>query len=801
MTTIATDIQKALDRHKAGDLSQAEQIYRDILRVDAAHPEALHLLGLVAHQSGHHAAAIDLIGRAIQITGPQPLMSTNLGAAFQAQGDLAGAVSQYQQAIAAAPDYWDAHRNLGTALAAQQKFAEAARCYQHVLDHNPDHHDARGHLGCVLQQMGRLNEAIDCFQQVLTALPNELQTRLNLGTALAQLGRVEAAATHFEQIVQQSPDHEQAHYNLGRICQDRGRLQEAAEHYRIAVANDDTAKDAWNNLGVVLKSLRQHDEAESCFRRLLELDDTSFFAHFNLGNVLRALDRQDEAVECYQRSLQLQPSHVETYINLGAALSSLGDLREAERQFRAAIKVQPNSIEAHINLAAVLQLQGLFSETAEVYRAAQQIAPQCVHVHSNPLMLKLYQPDVGGEEILREHIQWSEKFAPAPARLAPFSNSPDPDRRLRIGYVSPDFRVHPVGFFIETILKNHDKSRFEVCCYAELPDVEDFQTKRIRAQADLWRNTFRKSDERCEQQIREDRIDILIDLAGHTSGHRLGVFGKKPAPVQMTYLGYGTTTGLKTVDYRLTDAIADPPDEPNDHTEELLRLPVGILCYEPPQESLEVAALPQLENGFVTFGSFNTISKLSEPTLATWARLLRSVPDSRLILKNRSFTDQSVRQRYLAMFAEQGIAAERVELLGLTKTIDEHLKLYHRIDIGLDPFPYGGATTTCEALWMGVPVVTLRGQAFVGRMTASVLTRVGLPEWITESHTDYVNLAAWWAESPQKLAMLRQGMREMVARSPLCDQQGYVHGLEDAYRNAWKRWCSETSNHTTQRAG
>ena len=800
MTTNTADIQTAFAQHRAGQFAAAERMYRDILRVDPGHAEALHLLGLIAHQAGNTAAAVELISRAIEQAGLRPIMASNLGAAYQSQGAHDDAVAMYRQAIAAQPDFLDAHHNLATALAARGDYEEAVRSYEHVLNSVPNHPTARNNLGKTFVQLGRLEDAVVCFRRALEDQPLDIPIWMNLGTALGEQGKLDDAANCFENVLRQAPDNAQAHYNLGHIRQDQDRSEEAANCYRKAVELNPTYRDAWNNLGIVLKSLKRLDEAESCFRRLLEEHGDCAILHFNLGNILRAQDRNGDAAESYRRALQIHPEHVESYLNLGLALTSGGHIQEAEQQFRTAMAIRPQFIESYINLSSSMQLQGRLDEAVAIYREAQQIDPNCEVIHGNPLMLKLYQPNVLPEDIFQEHRLWAARFSERLPGATSFPNSRETERRLRIGYVSADFRVHSVGFFIETILKNHDHSQFEITCYSECSD-DDHVTDRMRPHADHWYNTFRKSDEDVARRIRDDGIDILIDLSGHTSGNRLLVFGRKPAPIQMTYLGYGTTTGLTAVDYRLTDAVADPPGETDYYTEELLRLPVGILCYSPPENVPAVSELPLVKNNFVTFGSFNALIKLSDETISLWARILNTVPDSRLILKNRSIADSGIQRRITEKFAEQGVAAHRVELLGPTKTIAEHLELYDRIDIGLDPLPYNGATTTCEALWMGIPVVTLRGKAFVGRMTASVLTRVGLESFIAETRDDYVNLAEWWALSAQRLQVLRGDIRKMVANSPLCDQLAYVRGLESAYRDAWRQWCAEDSSVERRRAG
>ncbi len=794
MSTLTADLQTAIDRHQAGDLPEAERRYRAILQTNPEDCEALHLLGVVAQQSGKHAEAIELITTAIDRAGaPRAVMVCNLGAALQAAGDIDAAIDRYEQSLALEPDYLDARHNLAAAYAARGQHERAVDAYQQVLERDPAHRLALINLAKSLEQLRRTEQAIACYRQAVSAHPGDIEALLNLGALLGRLGDSNAAENCFGEILQQTPEHALAHFNLGCIDQQRGRVENAAAHYRRAVASQPRHLGAWNNLGIVLKQLQQFKEAENCLREVVAVDPKSAIAHFNLGNLLREQERHNEAIDSYRSGLRLQPDHLESYINLGTALSGLGRLSEAEAEYQTALRLNPDYFEAHLNLASVLQLQGRFDEAAATHERAKQVNPACEAVQSNSLMLQLYRADVAPEEIFEQHRQWAGRFEARYAQIEPHPNRRDPERKLRIGYVSPDFRVHPVGFFIENILKHHDRAQFDVTCYAELPRG-DRLTERICKNADRWRCTFQQPDDAVIRMIRADEIDILIDLAGHTSGNRLPVFAARPAPVQITYLGYGTTTGLPTMDYRLTDDVADPADERSLHTEELLRLPAGILCFAAPADAPDVSELPMQSNGHITFGSFNNLSKLSAPTLDLWAEVLRAVPESRLMLKNRSFADEDVRRRYQELFQQHGVEPDRVELVGPTKTIAEHLALYHRIDVGLDPFPYNGATTTCESLWMGVPVITLRGKSFVGRMSASLLTRVGLSDFITESPDAYLHRAWVCAAAAEPLAQLRRNLRPVVAASPLCDQASYVRGLEAAYRAAWRSECSCTSD-------
>jgi predicted O-linked N-acetylglucosamine transferase (SPINDLY family) len=401
-----------------------------------------------------------------------------------------------------------------------------------------------------------------------------------------------------------------------------------------------------------------------------------------------------------------------------------------------------------------------------------------------------YSEHYSQQDIFAESRQWETNHAVlGTARKIDQAHDRDPERRLRIGYVSPNFRRHSVSYFLSPLIAGHDHRLFEVFCYAQVANPDNV-TKRFRRLADGWCSTVGMTTSAIADRIRNDGIDILVDLAGHTANNRLLVFAERPAPVQVTWLGYPNTTGLSAMDYRLTDAVADP-EGPGDnlHTETLIRLPAGFLCFTPAPETPPVTDPPVLANGHVTFGSFNNPSKVTASVVASWARILEAVPGSRLLLKNRSLADDGTRQRYSALFAERGISEERLIFHAWIASMSGHLGAYGRIDIGLDPFPYNGTTTTCEALWMGVPVITLQGDRHASRVGASILKTVGQGEMIADSVDDYVDAAVKLAENTDALTSLRRDLRPAMAASPLWDAAGFTRDVESAYRDMWRRWC------------
>src|SRR5215831_9615077 len=450
----------------------------------------------------------------------------------------------------------------------------------------------------------------------------------------------------------------------------------------------------------------------------------SLEAHFNLGNALMGQGKLDEAIAAYRRAIRSKPDYAAAYPNLGNVLMDQGRLDEAIAAYRRAIGIKPDLAEAYSNLGNALAGQGKLDEAIAAYRQAIGFKPGVSKAFSNLLVWLNCDDKLTNEDLFAAHREWDERYGQRVPRFTAYTNDRDPARRLRIGYLSPDFRQHANVYFVEPLLRGHDRQKVEVFCYAGVMRP-DLVTTRLQAFADHWVVTVGLSDQRLAERIRTDGIDILVDIPGHMANDRLLVFARKPAPVQITWLGYPDTTGLKAIDYRLVDAVTDPAGEADAWASEtLVRLKGGFLCYSGLRDGPEPTSAPCLRTGTVTFGSFNNPAKVSTATFDAWAKLLSRLPQARLLLKGISFADAPPRPLFLARLGERGVAADRVELLPPLPGTAEHLTLYHRVDIALDLFPYNTTTTTCEALWMGVPVITLRGHRHSGRVGASLLTRI-----------------------------------------------------------------------------
>lgn len=584
---------------------------------------------------------------------------------------------------------------------------------------------------------------------------------------------------------------------------------------------DSLDADAWGLLGTVAARQGRYAEAVSCLEKAVELRPKHAETQFDLGNILLEVGHLEDACRAFRRACQLKPDYGQAWERLGHALMRQGEITAAEQAMRAALcHSSGNSPGLQANLGALLQMQSRLEEAADCYLKAQRINPGIAHenlggvltsqgrlkeafeiyrrgikfspnnagLRSNFLTSLNYGPHLEPSEILAEHRAWGEILGKSSPRPARHTNSRDPERKLRVGYVSPDFRSHSVAYFFEPLLAAHDSRSVETVCYSNLPRPDEV-TRRLKRLAGEWREISALSDDQVVAMIQEAGIDLLVDLAGYTNGNRIGVFAHRPAPVQLTWLGYPNTTGLSAMDYRITDELADPPGEEQWFTETLVRLPGCFLCYQPLPEAPPASGLPAGENGCITFGSFNNLAKINPEVVALWAQVVLSVPDARLLIKNPSFTDAATRDRYRALFEEQGLPAGSLELVGHTPTPAEHLALYSRIDIALDTFPYNGTTTTCEALWMGVPVVTLLGEHHAGRVSASILKAIGRSEWVAESGDQYQAIARELATDTCRLADTRSSLRELVTLSPLRDADAFARKMEVAYRDMWQEWC------------
>ena len=599
-------------------------------------------------------------------------------------------------------------------------------------------------------------------------------------------GRQSEAEDACRQAVHADPRHPYSLYLLGVIAGDAGRLDESLTLFDQALASSPDFAEAHGNRAVALATLKRMDEAEQAFRRSLELDPRQVGAWFGLGNLKAAQNQHHAAVEAFVRVLEIEEINAPAWTNMGIALQGMGKLDDAVAAYIRALALSPDEALIHFNLATTLLAQGRTDEAVACLYRALELDPSFAPTHTNFLLCTTYQAGGAPADRLAAHKAWDQVHGEPVKPLADGSpNSRDPERRLKIGYMSCDFQEHPVGWLLANVLPSHDKAKVEVFCYAN--DVTaDGVTDRLKAAADHWRDITGATDDAVAALVRQDAIDILIDLTGHTSKNRLLTFARKPAPVQASWLGYPGTTGMSAIDYLIMDAATAPDGAEAWCSEALVRLPYGRFCYAAPEDAPAVAERPQ---GPVVFGSFNHLAKVGPDVVRLWARVLAAVPQSRLVLKWRALNEATVRERLKKAFAAEGIGADRLELRASSDHA-EMLGQYGDIDIALDPFPYSGGMTSAEALWMGVPVVTWPQDRIASRQTLAFLAELGLTDLAASSADDYVRIAAELAADPDRRADLRRTLRPRMAASPLTDGAQFTPGLESAYRQMWRRWCA-----------
>jgi len=621
------------------------------------------------------------------------------------------------------------------------------------------------------------------------AVPAVAETIFSKALDAHRRGDLVQAETGYRETLRIEPRHPHANNNLAILLRAGRRAEEAVEYYRasLRIASD---PGVHSNIACALIDLDRVGEAGEHLRRALALRPDFAEAWFNLGNIERERGDRGAARRRYERALAARPGMAEAHAGIGELLKAEGELGRAIDHFVLALKGRADMIEPCNNLGEALKEQGRVEEAIKVFQEGLRVRPNSALMHSNLLFALHYTPAAAPDVIHRAHLRWDEIHArPLTPTNKRFDRDRSPDRRLRIGYVSPDFCAHSCSYFSEPLIRAHDRSQVEIFCYMTSRRV-DVVTKRFEASADHWRMAADLDDAQLAAMIERDRVDILVDMAGHTGGSRLLAFARRPAPVQATWLGYPDTTGLAAMDFRITDAVSDPEGADARNAERLVRLPRGFLSFNPAADPGPCAPSPMRAAGHVTFGSFNNVSKVSPEVIRVWSALLRRVSGSRLILKSKALGDPPTRNRFARMFEDSGVENGRVDFLARIEPVENHLRAYDRVDVALDPFPYNGTTTTCEALWMGVPVVTLLGTHHVARVGASLLAHGGLSELIARDEAGYIALAEGLARDPNRLDTLRAGLRERVLRSPLGDHAGFARVMETAFRAMWRDWLA-----------
>lgn len=688
----------------------------------------------------------------------------NLANSLRAAGKFHQAIAEYRRAVQLRPNYLDAHFKLGNTLATNGSPEEAAKSFRRVLQLSPNHVDALNNLGNTLLGCGQPEEAAALYRRVLTMRPEHFLARNNLAAGLLAVGEFEEAAEAARRAIAMKPDYPPARRNLGDALAASGKWSDAAESYKKLIE---------------LESARAGGDPGAAAD-----------ARLKRGTALKHLARFDEAISLFREAVALMPRELEPRDHLAGIFWEIGYMDEALAIVRETVQNHPASAKAHNMLANVLMERGQLDDAIDGFARAVELDPSDASMHSNKIFACMFHPAYDSARLLHEARQWDRQHAPRGSGERPANpGAPGPHRKLRIGYVSADFRDHVIGRNVLPLLRERDRAEFEVFCYSDTPDF-DRMNRQLRGFADGWRDIAGLPADKVAGQIRDDGVDLLVDLALHTGGNRLPVFALRPAPVQVTFGGYPGTTGLRVIDYRLTDPHLDPPGLHDDeYVERSIRLPHSFWCYDP--AAMEVADIaepgppPAISAGHVTFGCLNNFRKVNDGSLQLWAKVMARIPGSRLLLLAPL---GSHRADLANRMAQWGVTPDRIGFVDRGSR-GTYLDSYRLIDIALDTIPYNGHTTSLDALWQGVPVVTLVGATVAGRAGFSQARNLRLTELVADSPEQFIAIASALAGDLPRLAELRASLRGRMRASPLCDAVGWTRGIEDAYCQMWQKWC------------
>ncbi|MBL0142257.1 MAG: tetratricopeptide repeat protein [Betaproteobacteria bacterium] len=674
-----------------------------------------------------------------------------------------------------------AHHRAGRLDEALAGYAAVGRTF-------PGEAEPRFRIGLVEAERGTLPAALEALQRAIE-LSDQPRYQFALGDVLERLRRPSEAIAAWRRAVALQPTLAAAHARLGVALQDAGEPDPAIEHLRIVAQLRPAETRSWNNLAAAFLATGRGPEAQSCARRALDLDPGHATARYNLGRALAAQQRDEQAKGELERAVAGDPRLADAWDALGSVRARTGELLAARQAFERALAIDPSHAGPWVRLADTCAHLGLAGEAVQAYERAEALAPaDAARIGSARLFALQYGGKHGRDEVFAAHRDWAAKYAPHREPSPACANTREPGRRLRLGYLSPRLNLASVAFLLGAVIENHDRQAFDVHCYAE-QDLDDEVTARIRASGVHWTPTTGLDDTALAKRLQDDGIDIAIDLAGHTPGHRLLALARRPAPVIGTWLDYFNTTGLACVDFLVTDAVHSPPGDGQPFTERLARLPHCRYAWEPPAYAPQVMPPPLVSGAAPVFGSFSRMAKISTATLDTWCEVLRRVPDARLVLKNAALAGDPERALFAHWFTDRGIDAARVEWRGASDHATM-LAQYGDIDIGLDTFPYNGGLTTLEALWMGRPVVAVGGDTLIARQSKAILATVGLGELCAADSAGFVAIAEALARDPKRLALISGGLRDRLRASPLLDAAGFTRNLEALYRDEWRRWCA-----------
>jgi predicted O-linked N-acetylglucosamine transferase (SPINDLY family) len=825
--TRSEQLENAIRLHQAGQLQPARQLYQAILATPGPdYADAHHFLGMLEHQAGNMPIALEHLTqavhldsskdfffinyanllkdlgrfdeseraylRALELQPVNPITHFNLGHLYQMGSKWQQARSSFGQAVQGQPDFFLAWTRLAAVHLHLNDLELARQAAQTAITLAPDQSSGWFHLADCQGRVKQWVESCESLEKAVSLQPVFPEAHNNLGMTYHELGRPDQARQSFMKALEQDPRFADPCINISKLEQVGGTLEDAGNWLVRALELRPDSPQAHFAMGNFLVKLGREQEGASHLRQAIILKPDFADALNNLGNILLTLQRHDEGLEAFQRAIACRPDYHEAYANMGNLHREARFPDLAEEALLQSIRLKPDFAAAHSNLGNAYFDQGKIDQAIESYKKGIDLGQDDQEFVPNYLFALNYSAKLSAAEIGAEHQRLcKQKYAALGRNTPPHPNTRDPNRRIRVGYVSPDFWMHPVARFMLPLLEHHNKEGFETFAYYTRL-LRDGITEHCARRADNWRDTHGNSDEELAALIRQDQIDILVDLTMYSRDCKPGLFARKPAPLQVSYLAYAGTTGMEAIPYRLTDIHLDPPGQPTPgFHEEPLRLPVCWWNFQVPPEPQvrmpEVSPPPCLKNGYVTFGSLNNFVKVNPVTRLAWARLVASVPGSRLLLHMKQ---SRIREDVLGFFEKNGVSSDRITIIGYQDG-PSYMRTYGTMDIALDPFPFAGGTTTFDALWMGVPVVTLAGDRPVGRGGLSILSTLGHPEWVGHSIDGYIAVAQKLASSPDQLAAIRQGLRVEIQNSPLMDSARFAREVEKHFRDIWQKWCTQ----------
>jgi len=823
-------LQQLMQLFNQGRQADAKAAALALIAQSPQHGIAWKLLGVIQQQQGALSEAATALQKAVEYMPKDAEAHYNLANVYYDQQQLNAAKNHYQQAVKLAPQFAQAHYNLGSIYKDLQQLSQAETSYKKAQKCMPKEASIPFQLGLLLQQQNRFSEAVKYYQQALELSPNDMAMHLNLGISSREAGQLAQAEQAYRNALALDQQQAGVHNHLGIVLKDLGRIDEAEVAYQTAIALDDTYVAAYKNLGLLYQDMGKVQASESCYikalslatptaetlnnlvailinqgrydeaetqcRKALSLDAKLASLWNNLGLILQAKMQNQEAETAFEQALALQPNDAQTLNNYSVTLKLLGKPSQAEACLQKALRIKPDFADAYLNLGNTYLDQGLIPKAIAANQQVLALQPDHLSAYDNLLFGMTYSDQHSAEERMQTAQTYgrlvSEKARPYHAWFA----EPQPTQ-LRVGIVSGDLRQHPVAYFLKNILQHLNPKRVALFAYTT-DGREDATTRELKPYFAEWKSLAGHNDEAAASIIHQDELHVLLDLSGHTASNKLPIFAWKPAPVQASWLGYWATTGVAEMDYVLVDEVGVPAEHQKQFTETVMYLPDTRLCFSAPTTTQPVSSLPALNNGYVTFGCFQNLTKVSDQVLALWGRVMQALPNASLRWQCKNFADEDVQASALARLAACGISKNRVHLHGKVSR-EDYLAAYAEVDMVLDSFPFTGGTTTCEALWMGVPTLTLAGNTMVARQGASLMAAAGLVNWIVMTADEYVEKATEFANDLPALATLRTGLRAQVAQSALFDGQAFAEHLEHALWHMWQQKLPNLTLKTPQK--